>query len=155
MEGGQLALITAVAQAAAAKGPNYPWAVVLLHGRPVTFGSNQTALLNSIPALLAAWRPGEEGGNAVVDILLGEANPSAKLAQVCVCVCVCVCVNERKIGLCVFGLLVVHLVSTVLLSCCGHGRLVPFLSLRLHLDLVFVWNYVNGAINATKNECAH
>ena len=31
--------------------------------------------------MVAAWRPGEEGGHAIVNILTGRANPSAKLAQ--------------------------------------------------------------------------
>ena len=31
--------------------------------------------------MVAAWRPGEEGGHAIVNILTGKANPSAKLAQ--------------------------------------------------------------------------
>lgn len=53
-----------------------PIIVVLMCGRPLTI--NWTA--EHIPAILAAWHPGVQGGNAVADILFGDYNPSGKLA---------------------------------------------------------------------------
>ena len=52
-----------------------PIVLVLLGGRPLSI--NWAA--ENIPAILEAWEPGTEGGNAVADILFGDANPGGKL----------------------------------------------------------------------------
>ena len=64
---------TALIQAIAATGK--PYVVVLMNGRPLTLG--WTA--DNAPALLEAWFPGTEGGNAVADVLFGKVNPGGKL----------------------------------------------------------------------------
>jgi beta-glucosidase len=69
LPGQQLALV----QAIAATGK--PYVVVLMNGRPLTLGS----LADSAPALLEAWYPGTEGGDAVADVLFGKVNPGGKL----------------------------------------------------------------------------
>jgi len=60
---------------------NVPTVVVLIHGRPQVFDGPKNLILRNISGLLAAWRPGEEGGNAIWDILIGKVNPSGHLAQ--------------------------------------------------------------------------
>jgi len=52
-----------------------PVILVLLNGRPLSI--NWAA--EHIPAILEAWEPGSEGGNAIADILFGDANPGGKL----------------------------------------------------------------------------
>ena len=56
-----------------------PLVAVLIHGRPVTFVQHD--LLSSLDAVLALWRPGEEGGPAAWELLLGKQSPSGRLAQ--------------------------------------------------------------------------
>ena len=52
-----------------------PIVLVLLNGRPLSISWEK----EHIPAILEAWLPGEEGGNAIADILFGDYNPSGKL----------------------------------------------------------------------------
>lgn len=65
----QSALIRAVAAA------NHHTIVVLNNGTPVTMSD----WLKSVPGVIEAWFPGQEGGEAIADILFGKINPSGKL----------------------------------------------------------------------------
>jgi beta-glucosidase len=42
-------------------------------------GYDTSAWLGRVPALLQAWYPGQEGGTALAEILLGDVNPSGRL----------------------------------------------------------------------------
>lgn len=52
-----------------------PVVLVILGGRPLIIN----AIEKKCAAIIHAWYPGEEGGNAIADILLGKVNPSGKL----------------------------------------------------------------------------
>ena len=78
MGGGQLQLLREVARVASAAGK--PLVLVLVHGRPQTFGVANEAL-ELVGAVVSAWRPGEEGGTAIARVLTGAVNPSGKLTQ--------------------------------------------------------------------------
>jgi beta-glucosidase len=62
-------LIKAVAEV------NHNTIVVLNTGTPVLMSS----WLDQVAAVVQAWYPGQEGGNAIADVLLGNTNPSGKL----------------------------------------------------------------------------
>jgi beta-glucosidase len=69
LPGQEQALIDAV------KATGKPFVVVLFNGRPLTL----TPVAASSPAILEAWFPGTEAGNAVADVLFGKVNPGGKL----------------------------------------------------------------------------
>jgi len=52
-----------------------PVVLVLTSGRPYEIG----ALAEKVNAVVHAWLPGEEGGNALADILFGDVNPGGRL----------------------------------------------------------------------------
>jgi beta-glucosidase len=59
----------------AIKATGRPFVVVLFNGRPLTIGN----VAASAPAVLEAWFPGVQAGNAVADVLFGKVNPGGKL----------------------------------------------------------------------------
>jgi len=56
-------------------GAGRPTAVVLMNGRPLTI----PWLAEHASAILEAWFPGTEAGNAVADVVFGKVNPGGKL----------------------------------------------------------------------------
>jgi beta-glucosidase len=56
-------------------GAGKPTAVVLMNGRPLTI----PWLAEHAGAILEAWFPGTEAGNAVADVVFGKVNPGGKL----------------------------------------------------------------------------
>lgn len=54
-----------------------PVALVLVNGRPLILNWEN----ENVPAILEAWAPGIEGGNAIADVLFGDYNPSGKITM--------------------------------------------------------------------------
>ncbi len=59
----------------AVKATGKPIIVIYIQGRPLDM--NWAAM--EADALLTAWYPGQEGGNAIADVLFGDYNPSGRL----------------------------------------------------------------------------
>ena len=57
-------------------GTGTPVVLVLINGRPLSTRWEA----EHISAIVEAWEPGEQGGNAVADVLFGDYNPSGRLA---------------------------------------------------------------------------
>jgi beta-glucosidase len=57
------------------KATGKPFVVVLFNGRPLTLDG----VADVAPAILEAWFPGVQAGNAVADVLFGKVNPGGKL----------------------------------------------------------------------------
>jgi beta-glucosidase len=69
LPGAQPELIAAVA------ATGVPVVVVLINGAPVVM----TGWIDKVAAVIEAWYPGEAGGQAITEILFGDANPGGKL----------------------------------------------------------------------------
>jgi len=69
LPGRQKALIEAIART------NRNTIVVLINGTPLVM----SGWIDEVPAVVEAWYPGQEGGNAIADVLFGDVNPSGKL----------------------------------------------------------------------------
>jgi beta-glucosidase len=69
LPGRQLELIQAIQRT------GKPYVVVLMNGHPLSIGW----LAENSPAILEAWFPGTQGGNAIADVLFGDTNPGGHL----------------------------------------------------------------------------
>lgn len=67
--GDQLKLLKAVIKT------GKPVVLVLIKGRPL----NLNWAAENVPAIIDAWYPGQEGGNAVADVIFGDYNPAGRL----------------------------------------------------------------------------
>lgn len=70
MLGDQLALLKAVQKT------GKPVVLVMIQGRPL----NLNWAAEHVPAILNAWYPGQEGGDAIADVLFGDYNPAGRLS---------------------------------------------------------------------------
>lgn len=68
--GAQVELVKAL------RATGVPLAVVLIQGRPHSI----PWIAENCPSILCAWYPGQEGGRAVAEALLGDINPSGRLS---------------------------------------------------------------------------
>lgn len=59
----------------ALKATGKPLIVIYIQGRPL----NMNWASENADALLCAWYPGQEGGNAIADVLFGDYNPAGRL----------------------------------------------------------------------------
>jgi beta-glucosidase len=69
LSGGQQELLEAVV------ATGKPVVLVLVNGRPLEI----SWAAEHVPAILEAWYPGSQGGNAIADVLFGDADPSGHL----------------------------------------------------------------------------
>lgn len=67
--GKQLELLQAIAKT------GKPLVLVMVEGRPL----NLNWPSEHVPAILNAWYPGQEGGNAIADVIFGDYNPAGRL----------------------------------------------------------------------------
>lgn len=67
--GKQLALLKAIQKTGT------PVVLVTIKGRPLNLNWAQ----NNVAAIIDAWYPGQEGGNAIADVLFGDYNPAGRL----------------------------------------------------------------------------